>query len=176
MNIISDIDGCLLKFTENFLSYYNTKYNKNLLYENMNSYYFPDYGVTKSQIREFCNCVDNLDNYNNTTSLLKYFKHIHKANITLITSIPNTKKIRNHRENNLRTKGIVYDKIIYDDDKQQYLEQLQPVSIVIEDNPVQIDRYLQYQHLFENIIIPIHPWTMKYMNIKNTKIKMIEVK
>ena len=173
MNIICDVDNCILKYSESFLNYYNLKYNKNIRYNDLESYFFTDYGITQSQIYEYFDYMNILVHYIYTENLLRVLYEDFKDNIVLITSAPNTSKVRNQRENNLRIKNIPYHHIIYDDNKYKYLEELQPIRLIIEDNPQQIDNYLLQSHLFNHIVIPLHPWTKKYLDINNPKIKIV---
>lgn len=175
MNIISDVDGCIFKFTENFLEFYNNKYNTNYKYSDMLSYHFPENGIPQEKVKEFYNSVNNLDHYYTTKYILSYINDKLKDSIILITSIPNVDSIKKQRETNLETKKIVYDNIIYDDDKLKYLFRLSPVRLIIEDNPEHIERYLEHDTLFNWLLIPLHPWTRKYLLYNHPKIKVLDL-
>jgi hypothetical protein len=142
-NIIVDVDGIILDFNTSYLEYLLSKHNINVP---NNSMYIPKLWellqISKEEYLEkyyYDFILNNLPpklpeipNAFNCFNILSEVYHIY-----LITAID--ARIKEHRINNLR--GLNYTELIFDKDKQKYIDILQP-SMIFEDSVEYIKSYL----------------------------------
>lgn len=174
-SIIFDVDGVILRFCDDFISFINKELGENFSVENIK-----DYDIAKSlklDSNEFKRLSIKFHNSYKIRKLSYYplvkefINKLHeKYKIILVTSMPKINDLPIKRRDNLSE--LKFDDIIFENKKYMVANKIEP-TYIFEDCPSTIDEYLSFNNgTFETIFVPERPWNISFKNIFSKKGKV----